>query len=299
MICEVMAVAPESFLVLWAILTIIMVISTTLFSGSAFFFYFARPTYERWRYKINPKFPEPYKVRLEYLQMLKGVVTATFLPTLSMYLVKNGASKAYCGVGEYGWGYLIASFFVCWVVADVYEFAYHYLGHRFEFMWAVHKHHHIFPNPSPFAVIADEPVDQFFRAAPIALFPMIAPLNMDMLLFLFGFFFYAWGVVLHWGFEFDWPNAHHPWINTSYHHFAHHALSVMKKPYHNGFYVQTWDNIMGSVYPKEKCFCSKCAREKGEREFEAWEKIEKPDYSVLLSPKFWIFGDGRQAKKHA
>jgi hypothetical protein len=30
------------------------------------------------------------------------------------------------------------------------------LGHCYERFWAVHKHHHAFFNPTPFAVIADE-----------------------------------------------------------------------------------------------------------------------------------------------
>jgi lathosterol oxidase len=31
----------------------------------------------------------------------------------------------------------------------------------------VHKHHHIFFNPTPFAVIADEWMDQFIRSLPM------------------------------------------------------------------------------------------------------------------------------------
>merc|ERR550525_264701 len=113
---------------------------------------------------------------------------------------------------------------------------------------------------------------------------------MDALFGMFGLFFYPYGVYLHWGYELSWPDAHHPWINTSYQHFAHHAISVMNKPYHTGFYIKLWDNLAGSVYPRDKCFCSKCAREKGERSFEAWQKVEKPDYSPLLSLRFWVSG---------
>jgi len=289
-LCEIMSKAPGSFFVTWAALTGLAFLSIMFFSGTVFLAYYAKPTYEKWRYKINPKFPQPKNVRLEVLQTLKGLVVAAFAPALSLYLEQHGHSQAYCGVQQHGWGYLIASFFVCWLAADLWEFAYHYLGHRLTSMWEVHKHHHIFFNPSPFAVIADEPVDQFFRALPMILFPCVAPVNMDMLFMQFGVFFYAYGVYLHWGYELDWPNAHHPWINTSYQHFAHHAISVMNKPYHTGFYIKLWDQIMGSTYPDEKCFCSKCARAKGEREFKQWEKIEKPDYSVLLSPRFWITG---------
>eukprot|EP00928_Gymnodinium_smaydae_P079654 TRINITY_DN63523_c0_g1_i1.p1 TRINITY_DN63523_c0_g1~~TRINITY_DN63523_c0_g1_i1.p1 ORF type:complete len:318 (+),score=76.13 TRINITY_DN63523_c0_g1_i1:78-956(+) len=289
-LCEMMSSAPQAFMLTWGVIVLLQIVITIVLSGSVFVKYYGRPTYEKWRYKINPKFPDPAKVRMEIIQTAKGAAVAALPPAISLYLSQQGKSQAYCGVGEHGWTYLIVSFFAVWLIADLWEFAYHYLGHRLEFMWHVHKHHHVFFNPSPFAVIADEPVDQFFRALPMALFPMLVPLNMDMLFVQFGAFFYAYGVYLHWGYELDYPDAHHPWINTSYQHFAHHAVSVMKKPFFNGFYIRLWDNMMGSVYPEEKCFCSKCARAKGERSKEAWEKVIKPDYSVLLKPSFWISG---------
>ena len=49
---------------------------------------------------------------------------------------------------------------VIWAGSDFYEFFYHRLGHvNFNF-WQQHRHHHVFHNPSPFSVIADEWVDQ-------------------------------------------------------------------------------------------------------------------------------------------
>ena len=70
--------------------------------------------------------------------------------------------------------------------------------------------------------------------------------------------------------------------------------------YHTGFFFKVWDNRMGSVYPEERCFCSKCARAKGERTREAWEALKKPDYTPLLSPRFWLLGakDSTEGKTH-
>ena len=47
-----------------------------------------------------------------------------------------------------------------WAGSDFYEFFYHRLGHVNFTFWQQHKHHHVFYNPSPFSVIADEWVDQ-------------------------------------------------------------------------------------------------------------------------------------------
>ena len=60
----------------------------------------------------------------------------------------------------YGLSYHLATALVVWVGSDFYEFAYHRLGHVSFPFWKQHKHHHVFFNPSPFAVIADEWIDQ-------------------------------------------------------------------------------------------------------------------------------------------
>ena len=97
-----------------------------------------------------------------------------------------------------------------------------------------------FYNPSPFAVIADEYLDQFVRASPLLWLPCLMPINMDMLFALFGAFFYGYGTYLHWGFELSYPDAHHSWINTSFHHYAHHAVGSKTRAVHTGFFFQLW-----------------------------------------------------------
>jgi len=174
-----------------------------------------------------------------------------------------------------------------WIGVDLYEFTYHRLGHTIDFFWKIHKPHHRFFNPSPFAVIADEAPDQFARALPLLLIPLAIPMNMDLLFFEFTAFFYLYGTYLHWGFEFEWLDAHHPIINSSFQHYCHHAVSIAKKPYHTGFFFKIWDQIAGSCYDKE-CFCAKCERTAGRRTLQLYNEIEKPDYSVLFSPKFWL-----------
>lgn len=145
------------------------------------------------------------------------MASATICPSLALWLRSKGLSQAYCGVEEHGVGYLLVSFFVVWIVSDFVEFYYHRLGHMTDIGWASHKYHHVFYNPSPFAVIADEYVDQFVRALPLLVFPLVMPTNMDMLFGTYAVFFYAYGVYLHSGHEFQKINAHHPWINTSFH----------------------------------------------------------------------------------
>jgi len=278
-----------NFLLTWLVLTIVAFGLTMAMSGALFARYYWRPTFEHWRQKSSPQYPKPAMVRREILQMLKGIYTATFCPALALHLVDAGWSHAYGGLGGYGAGYLVFTFFLVWVGSDLYEFLYHRLGHTRAFWWKQHKPHHAFANPSPFAVIADDHLDQLIRSAPMLFVPLLVPINMDLLFLTYGAFFYGYGVYLNWGHELAWPDAHHAWINTSFQHYLHHARSRENKPIHTGFFFKVWDKIAGTAFDEkqESCLCAKCCVARGERTREAFEKIEKPDYSVLLRPSFW------------
>jgi lathosterol oxidase len=238
--------------------------------------------------KTNPEFPSPESIRGEIIQMLKGLVAATFCPALSLYLSKLGYSKGFCGVSEeYGWGYHAVQLVVVWVTVDFFEYAYHYFGHRYSALWNVHKHHHHFPNPSPFAVIADEAPDQLVRASPLVIVPLLVPANQDLLFFQFAVMFYLYGTYLHWGFESPRLSAHQPWINTAYHHYMHHALSIKNRPFYTGFFFKLWDQLFGTHFDGP-CRCAACEQAAGRRTRQQYANVAKPDYTVLLKPSFWM-----------
>jgi len=285
MLCEISDWG--NFVITWltcSLLSLVFVIPT---SGTLFYLYYWKPTYESWRYKSNPKFPKPEKIRDEVRMMFKGLGVASICPALTLFLMQHNLSKAYCGLGGHSYMYLLWTFFFAWLFSDFFEFIYHYLGHKITALWIIHKHHHVFANPSPFAVIADEYLDQFVRATPLVILPLLMPINMDVLFLQYALLFYGYGVYLHWGFECEFPDAHHPFINSSFQHYLHHAISVKNKPYHTGFFFKVWDNLFGSVYDGN-CFCAKCEQKAGRRTKEQFDKIVKYDYSVLLSPSFWL-----------
>ena len=208
MICEISVGSSYPFLATWLALTASAIIALMLMSGSTFYYYYVNPTYEQWTRKTNPKYPKPSKVKNEIILMLKGILLGTCCPAAAIYLAQHSSwSKAYCGAYEGGdsrfgpIGYNVVQFFVLWAVSDFFEFFYHWMGHYFTTLWTFHKAHHRFFNPTPFAVIADEYVDQFVRSSPLVWLPMLAPVNMDILFGLFAIFFYGYGTYLHWGFE--------------------------------------------------------------------------------------------------
>ena len=204
-LCDVSLLGGD-FLPTWCLLSLLGLVTVFITSGTVFNWGgYARPTYALWQRKTNPKYPTPEKVRDEIVQMLKGLWAATLCPTLSLWLSKRGLSKGYCSLDAIdaphnaaatpyttSMQYLVLQFAIIWVGSDFLEFAYHRVGHTFSAAWHVHKHHHKFYNPSPFSVIADEYVDQFMRATPLILFPMIMPIDMDLLFGIYTIFFYIY-----------------------------------------------------------------------------------------------------------
>ena len=116
--------------------------------------------------------------------------------------------------------------------------------------------------------------------------PMIWRVNMDLLFICFASLFYGYGVYLHSGYETSLLKAHNPVFNTSYHHYTHHAVSVIGKVLYTGFFFKIWDQLFDSEHTG-RCACVDCRPAK-ERSRTVWAKTEKPDYSVLLSPAWWL-----------
>jgi sterol desaturase/sphingolipid hydroxylase (fatty acid hydroxylase superfamily) len=135
-------------------------------------------------------------------------------------------------------------------------------------------------------VISDEWADQIVRTAPLILIPLAVPTNMDLLFVQYVIFFYAYGVYLHWGYESEYLSAHQSLVNGSYEHWYHHAKSAGSTPYYTGFFFKLWDNLAGTVQT-EPCVCSRCQVAAGKRDAKAWKKLRKPDYSALLTLRYW------------
>lgn len=236
MFCEIEN--ATGFLVIWLVFTAIGLVSMLFLSGTIFYIYYVDPSFETWQYKSNPKFPSPFLVKKEIIHMCKGLSVATLCPAFTLTLSKLGWSYGYCGLDNKDAMPLYMQAILIFFFTDLYEYIYHAMGHAYSIFWSVHKHHHRFYNPSPFAVIADEYLDQFVRTWPMIILPLITPINMDLLFAIFALLFYGYGVYLHWGYETTLLSAHNPIFNTAYHHYVHHAISAKNRAIYTGFFFK-------------------------------------------------------------
>ena len=183
MLCEISSSFGNNFFLIWFILSLIALILLMIFSSLIFYYSYVKITYEKWLKKSNPKYPSPENVRMEIILMFKGIFAGTFCPAMTLYLMSQHKLRGYCGIDQYGYKYLFISFFISWLLVDFFEFLYHRMGHTIEICWNVHKSHHQFYNPTPFAVIAEDYIDQIIGASPLILLPAIVPINIDLLFF--------------------------------------------------------------------------------------------------------------------
>ncbi|PIK42402.1 hypothetical protein BSL78_20764 [Apostichopus japonicus] len=166
------------------------------------------------------------------------------IPTAWMfYLHHRGYGKTYHGVSSNTWlGYfsLPVEFVLVVLFTDMMIYWIHRAFHHRLLYSAIHKPHHAFKVPSPFASHAFHPIDGFMQSFPYHLFPFIFPLNK----YLYVMFFVMvnfWTVSIHDG-ECKVPDVLKPVINGSAHHTDHHLFYN----YNYGQFFTFWDRIAGS-----------------------------------------------------
>jgi len=287
MLCEIGN--SNSFLLLWIVMSILGLLSMIILSSLLFYPYYYyichNPddpiSYKRWLLKNNPKFPESTTVKKEIIHMCKGLSVATLCPAFSLVASKYNISNGYCGYNSSAYSLLVQSLII-FFFTDLYEYIYHYMGHYYSKLWSIHKYHHMFYNPTPFAVIADEYIDQFIRTLPMIILPYFFSINMDLLFAIFALLFYGYGVYLHWGYESKYLTAHNSIFNTSYHHYTHHKVSGINTILYTGFFFKLWDNIFNTN--KYDCECFLCRKVRSKKEF---MELNKPNYRELLTLDFW------------
>ena len=119
------------------------------------------------------------------------------------------------------------------------------LHHRLLYKY-LHKPHHRWKIPTPYASHAFHPVDGFLQSVPYHIYPFLFPLHKVVYLVLFVVV-NIWTVSIHDG-DYKVPALLEPFINGSAHHTDHHVLYK----YNYGQFFTLWDRIGGSFrYPTQ------------------------------------------------
>ena len=190
--------------------------------------------------KRHPQFL-PNQVRREIAYSSKATPVMA-VPTVGIFLLEvRGYSRLYEGVsGLSGWLFCALSILLFLMFTDGLIYWIHrWLHHRLIYKY-IHKGHHTWKVPTPYASHAFHPIDGFLQSLPYHIYPILFPLHKVLYLVMF-MFVNLWTISIHDG-DYRVPGFLKPIINGSAHHTDHHLFYN----YNYGQYFTLWDRIGGS-----------------------------------------------------
>lgn len=200
----------------------------------SFYFIFDKRLMEHPQYLKN-------QVRLEIIYTCKSVPLMA-IPTIALFLLEvRGYSKLYATVeSPIGYLFIAVSAFTFILFTDMCIYWIHrFLHHKHVYKY-IHKDHHKWKIPTPFASHAFHPMDGFLQSCPYHIYPFLFPLHKYLYLALFVFVNF-WTVSIHDG-VYSVPDVLKPVVNGSAHHTDHHLFYN----YNYGQFFTLWDRIGGS-----------------------------------------------------
>jgi len=179
----------------------------------------------------------------EWLEIHCALTSVPFMaiPTVFLFVLEiQGYSRLYDDASEYGYPFLVLSFFSFLFFTDFAIYWIHRWLHSKLLYAPLHKLHHKWKVCTPFASHAFHPIDGFLQSLPYHIYPFVFPLHKGLYLGLF-LFVNIWTVSIH-DADFRVPNILKPIINGSAHHTDHHLYFTVNY----GEYFTIWDRLGGS-----------------------------------------------------
>ncbi len=251
--------ALSLFLITWVFGMVLYFVCSTL----SYVFVFDKTTFQ------HPKFLKN-QVWLEMKQSLAAMPGMSILTAIAFTAEVRGYSKLYDAPSEapfYLYNYLQFPFFILFTDCLIY-FIHRGLHHPSIYK-TLHKSHHKWIMPTPFASHAFHPVDGFAQSIPYHLFPFVFPQQKLAFIALF-IFINIWTIMIHDG-EYV---ADSPIINGAACHTMHHLYFN----YNYGQFTTLWDRMGGSYRkPNQELFRreSKMGKKEWDRQTQEMEKIVK------------------------
>ncbi|KAF3935570.1 hypothetical protein ABW19_dt0203187 [Dactylella cylindrospora] len=246
------------FLITWIFGTLLYFVSSTL----SYIFVFDKDTFK------HPKFLKN-QIR-EEIKVSLAAHPGMSLLTAPFFLIEvRGHTKMFDDPYKYGSLYFYLQFPIFIIFTDALIYLIHRGLHHPSIYRYLHKSHHKWIMPSPYAAHAFHPVDGWAQSLPYHFFPLVLPLWKYAYVALFVFV-NIWTVMIHDG-EYV---ANSPIINGAACHTMHHLYFN----YNYGQFTTFWDRLGGSYRaPNIELFYKETKMGKAEldRQVKEMEKMVK------------------------
>lgn len=187
----------------------------------------------------HPRFLKD-QVKLEIQSSLRAFPMLDLLTVPWFVAEVRGYSRMYDRYDEYGILYLILSVPLFLVFTDTLIYWVHRLEHHPSIYKYVHKPHHRWIVPTPFASHAFHPLDGYAQSLPYHIFPCVFPMHKLLFLGMFGFV-NLWSIMIH-DSDMICNTGFERVINGPAHHTLHHLYFTCNY----GQYFTTCDRLAGS-----------------------------------------------------
>lgn len=219
----------------------------TVVGGAALYLFSAALSYYTLfdhRLKKHPLFLKN-QIRLEMKTALSSIPLMALYTIPVFVLEVRGYSRLYMGIeGWTGWLAIAVSACAFIIFTDCFIYWIHRCLHHPLVYKNVHKTHHRWKIPTPFASHAFHPLDGFLQSCPYHIYPFLFPLHKVLYLGLF-MVVNVWTVSIHDG-DYRVPDTLQPFVNGAAHHTDHHLFYN----YNYGQFFTLWDRIGRSYrYP--------------------------------------------------
>lgn len=139
--------------------------------------------------------PKPGQVQREIKLALWSMPTMALLTAPIIVFEVRGYSQLYEEIES--WPYFLGSIVLFLLFTDTCIYWIHRLEHEIPFLYKyVHKPHHAWFVPTPYAALAFHPVDGWLQSLPYHIFPFMLPLQKHLYLCLF-MFVQLWTISIH------------------------------------------------------------------------------------------------------
>ena len=232
-------------------------------AGLSYRFVFDHDTFKHPKYLKN-------QITMEIRQAMTSMPGMSLLTAACFTAEVRGHAKLYDSLSAAPFSlYNIIQFPFFILFTDCLIYFIHRGLHHPRFYKTLHKSHHKWIMPTPFASHAFHPIDGFAQSIPYHLFPFIFPLQKLAYIALFVFI-NVWTIMIHDG-EYV---ANSPIINGAACHTMHHLYFN----YNYGQFTTLWDRMGGSYRkPNDELFSkeSKMGKQEWERQTKEMERIVK------------------------
>jgi lathosterol oxidase len=234
-----------------------------LFSSLSYLYVFDKDTFKHPKYLRN-------QVRMEIMQTMKSMPVMAVLTAPFFLAEVRGYGKIYDTFAEEPFPYYSVLQFPLFIAFTDFNIYWIHRGLHHPWVYkALHKPHHKWIMPTPYASHAFHPVDGWSQSIPYHVFPFIFPLQKWAYVLLFIFINF-WTIMIHDG-EYV---ANSPVINGAACHTMHHLYFN----YNYGQFTTLWDRMGGSYRkPNDELFRreTKMGKKEWERQTKEMESIVK------------------------